>query len=541
MAFEIPAPISNSLKLPKGGGTEYVLNNHAYEIELWISNSVTNPTPYVISPTGIISLIIEDGLDNWVTNGHVIIRNNNELMELLNNFSLTNDGNDILRLRLIPKDFPTKGLPSLNINQNKKMWELNYLFTISEVEDVTPQTPSNTQANILEKFKKIYFHDRRYTILSSAVIGYSTGTSAYAPIQSLSLDDPNSLRDENRSVNTGKAMFEILTKFFGESAIDIKSWDDGLTKILYTSPATSTAYDDLMYLYTRHVGPNDDYCILSIEPEADTAGRFVLRPLTEYFAKAGKSSPGEFQIEHFFLEADQIREPGSQSVIPYRAPYTVSNDMSRDIKIKDYNIITKYEFADIIPDVNVKQYTNIPVYSFDFRNRTFNCEFTKSTIESANEHFTTNYVSNLFTRHGASSFLLNTEDPFKSLKLNTRPVFSLYGDSETSSLRIPDGFHRLLYNGLFQNTCINFTVPGLPIRESGRFIAIDRQSGSPANQFDDKACGQWFVINVIHNIVNGVYTNNITAIKIHRYQEIQNDAAPLIDFNTKSAIAQNIA
>ena len=58
------------------------------------------------------------------------------------------------------------------------------------------------------------------------------------------------------------------------------------------------------------------------------------------------------------------------------------------------------------------------------------------------------------------------------------------------------------------------------MREPGTFIAIDRPEGSKDNTIDDKLCGQWFVINVMHTITNGAYYNNITAVKINRYQPL---------------------
>lgn len=98
------------------------------------------------------------------------------------------------------------------------------------------------------------------------------------------------------------------------------------------------------------------------------------------------------------------------------------------------------------------------------------------------------------------------------------PTFNNEGDSTKPEIRAISGMYRLLHTGLFQNTCINFTVPGLTLRQAGKFIGIDRPEGSLDNSFDDKLCGQWFVINVTHTITNGAYYNNITAVKIHRHK-----------------------
>jgi hypothetical protein len=77
----------------------------------------------------------------------------------------------------------------------------------------------------------------------------------------------------------------------------------------------------------------------------------------------------------------------------------------------------------------------------------------------------------------------------------------------------------LLQTGLFQNSCIVFTVPGLSFRKPGRFIGIDKPNGSPNNTFSDKFYGQWFIIDVKHFFEKGAYYNTIIAVKIHRYTD----------------------
>lgn len=527
MASEIPALTQfSSAKMPEGKTvSEYGLNGHIHELELYIQNQSGE---YHIAPTGIVSMNIEESLATWVTQGSITVYYNNELAEFLEGFVFRNDGSDFLRVRIYPSDSTVGGkLPSLKLT--KKLWELNYLFSIYNVEDVTPDGGGNSLSQTLKKYKKFSFWDSRYQTMISKNIEYSTATSKLQTTTSMLNDD------ESRSLETDLVIHDIIKTVFDNDPLLSKTgleqdpendWDTSAVKLFYTSSAASNAYDDLDYVYSRHVSSQQlnlesgrDYSILSIEKGEGDLGHFSLRSLTKHFEKAGNSEPGEYQLEHFFLQADAKKTRG---VGMYRSPISIGNDLTKDIKLRDYNAITKYEFVDISPIINTSQFVTTPVYSFDFKNRTFNAEFKNHSVDTAEKAFTENYISNLYTRNGTgeNNFLLKTYNELKQKNYNINPVFSLYGAFDKPELRNPDGLHNLLYTGLFQNTCINFTVPGLTIREPGRFIAIDRPEGSEDNTLDDKLCGQWFVINVMHTFANGAYYNNITAVKVHRFDTI---------------------
>jgi len=218
------------------------------------------------------------------------------------------------------------------------------------------------------------------------------------------------------------------------------------------------------------------------------------------------------------LHADAKETAG---ITGYRSPKNENaQNVTRDITLRDYSFITSYEYVDISPSVNAGDFISYSVHSFDFFNRQFNIEFNNHSYQTAQNVFKDKYISQLFTnkKSGDGNFLLNNINKSKQENYSIMPVFNNEGNSDTPEIRAISGLYRLLYTGLFQNTCINFTVPGLTLRQAGKFIAIDRPEGSEENIFDNKLCGQWFVINVVHTITNGAYYNNITAVKIHSYK-----------------------
>ena len=515
---------------PTVGAFEYSLGGHMYDMQLFIYND--RDIIYPIAPTAIVALTLDECLDNWVAQGTLTIFYTNELDEnASNHFNFRNNGEDLLRLRMVPRDITLGGLPSLGVKDNKKLWEINRLYSIYSIDDVTPPKKGRS----LKSFKKFSFWDLRYQIMITKNQEYSTGLSD-------TLINPNDYSDKGRSINTSTAIEEIIKQSLFDGNKNIinktgkdskepeKEWEEGASDIFYTSGAQSNAYEDLMYVYGRHassktLGINNDtprdYSILTIEREDDGLGYFSLKPLSKYFENAGRESPGEYQIEHFFLQNELTKET---TVGLYRSPVLPAGDRrkDRDLNFRDYSTITSYEFVDIDPLVNAAAFATTPVHSFDFKNRQFNIEFKNNGLESAQEIFKSQYIFNLYKDRSSQddAFLIKnvTKSKKQGVNYTVNPVFSLYGDSDKPEIRNSDGLHRLLYTGLFQNTCINFNVPGLTIREAGRFIAIDRLKGSDDSTFDDTLCGQWFVINVLHTISNGEYINNITAVKIHRYK-----------------------
>jgi len=521
--------------LKENASVESPLNGHMHDIELYITNGTGK---YIIAPTAIVSLVLEESLSTWGTQGSLTVFYSNELAEYLNQFIFRNDGEDLLRIRIMPRDFGGDERNLKKFKPTKKMWELNHIFSIYNVEDVTPQDTSNSLSETLKKFKKFYFWDIRYQTLLTRNIEYSTTNSDLAQFNKVS-DEVEKYRDEYRAIPTDAIIDEIIKTAFEKDPILSKTakdtsdindnWDSGSVNVFYTSPADSTALEDLSIAHSFHVGSktigdssiNKDYSLLTIEREENGIGYFALKPFSRFFEKAGSSSPGPYQIEHFFLQSDT--KPSTTNRGYWRSPIALNQNNDRDLTFRDYSTIIKYEFVDIASITNTTRHISTPVYSFDYRERVFNVEFENHSVKSAQTAFL-EYMSNLYqdknSNNNINSLLIKNTNSGKLANYSVMPTFSVRGDTNTPEIRNSSGFHELLYSGLFQNTCINFTVPGLTFRVPGKFIAIDRVEGSIDNSFDDKLCGQWFVINVIHTIANQAYYNNITAVKIHSYKPL---------------------
>lgn len=513
-----------------GNAVDFTYSNQLFSTKFVLFNGQQK---FVIPPNLITRLQIDESLSDWVTKGSITLIYDfgsveNEKINPSNNYIFRNDGLDILEIDIRPKD-PTGSKSSLDFNKNPD-WRMHYYFSIYEVEDLPPANADGA-AIAKRKMKRFRFWDVRYHELLSKNIQYSTAKSKYltSPVTATGKFGPT---DEQRSIKTGQAIREILEKNItlipelNKVAPNGEEWDDGVSNIFFTAPADNNGYDCVDYLLKRHsskIGLNgaQDFCLLSIEHTNDPTGLgyFSLKPISTYFAKAGRNAPGDYQIEHFFV-TDDTKETNSISEASktYKAPYSRTNSASKDSRFHNYSNITAFEYVDISPLTNINNFRTFPVHSIDFKNRQLNIEYSKSNIDLATNFIAQKYISGVKSSGGPDAFLINTNQ--LKQKYSITPTYSLYGSDPI--LRNPEGIHNLLKTGLFQNSCIIFTAPGITTRRAGRFIGIDLKGGSPPGTYADKFFGQWFVIEVNHVFTKGIYQNVITAVKIHRNQSITN-------------------
>ena len=491
-----------------------------------------------------------------------------------------NDGNDLLRIRIKPLLDNSSNLDAFNLTDglkitDEKHWTLSYLFSIYDVEDIDLPPGARNQASSTVKAIKVYFWDSWYQKMLTNYMQYSTGLSIFsnaaADIQQGKYVNPGTIK-------TGEALKEIIDLSLSQNPtqqnytgtfINVDptlgisynptaplgpGWETGATNIFFTSPAGYNAYDCLSYVFDKHISTsklavaptvsaprggivsgNDlyDFSILIKErgPTPTDVGQLTLKSMTSYFEKAGKDedAPGVYQTEHYFLQsygssyASKVNDPdviGNQerATKSFRAPISNKPNDLVDLKTLKYNQITNYRFVDISALTNTTKFCNSPVYSFDFKNRSFNVEFKNNSVLSARTFMSKKYISQLYHKKiNDEKLFLITLDKDKKSK-NTHPVFSCYGDDPI--IRQSSGLQKLLYVGVFQNACINFRTLGLTNREPGRFIAIDRTEGVESGSFEDKFFGQWFIVNVKHVFETEIYYNDITAIKIHRFDTL---------------------
>jgi hypothetical protein len=517
----------NTTKYP-----EKLFNSQKYRVYV----RLYNPDGYelILNPEAIMHMVIQDDLHFWPTRGFLVYENTNEIIErkfvsdqeietsqldaktradlkAFKPYVFRNDGRDYLDISIMPLgDMAGKDLTIKTLSE--KDWELKYTFVIYDKEDI----PAN---DFSKKVKKFYFWDKDYQTMLETKIQWSTATSAFNEAKrSLGSDyKPSLATDDERKMPTGSAIKAILDENGFKTTTDMDKFDKGSTRVLYTAFNDTNIWDSISYLNDNHISekttgsqPLDemDICILNKDRYTN---EFELTPVYKIFDKAGNSPdlPKEYQLEHLYFE--DSGKGGTHS--PNKAPVLREVSTTNDIKIAK---IKTYQYVDMSSGDSTNVLATTPVHSYDFKNKTFSINMADSNITKLEQKMGDMYIQNkLLTKNGEHPML--TLNKNKTNNMNINPVYSPRSDRPAIIKR---GVGKLLYAGLFLNGCIMIQLDGASIRKCGRFVGIDRNTTSD-NKLDYKLCGQWFVTNVSHVFFNSSYTNEITAVKMHSYDDLQ--------------------
>ena len=492
--------------------TSYIrLNDQDFEFMVGITNQVDNLAP--INKPAIVRLVIEEDFRQWWTRGFLIFDNKHNAFERPKSddqdesftYKFRNDGKDLLIFRLRPI---IVGQPSDLLKDD--IWNMEYVFAIYDIQDIPDGVNADT------KYKKLFFWDYDYQLMLQKSINWAT-----AEVEPSVSNKPSQDTDEKRQVLVGDAIKSLLTKVLDQKPqIYSDVWDRGSSKIQYSTHAGENANDCLEYLVKKQTGAiNSDPCFLNRERFSK---KWILQSLTHIFSKAVEGAgPGEYQIEHFFIDSLSEMEASfsedNKEVIknpsPYKTPILPKNKISfeRNIQLRDYSIIKSHELVDMSAMDNMFAVTNMPAYSNSLRDKQFNLDFEDNDVVNIKDFFKRNYTDKL--KHAGCDpdplFTLNT------LKNDALTINNIYSLGYTATERLADSRNEILKSALLLNQCIVFRVKGMSFRTSGKFIGVDREIGATQNEFDNKLCGQWFVINVKHIMVDEAYINEITAVKVH--------------------------
>ncbi len=575
-AFSAPGGAGSSGSIFDSGN--YFLqkyNDVFHEVDLYLDNSgdFEQPRRFFINPSAVISLVVNDMVNDWIVDGSMTFmylpesapRNQAKTGQsqktptgmdavvdaavsngkTLEDYEFRGDGYDILRVMIIPKAEPDSAGQGLKIDRGDTKWMLSYAFSIYEVEDVNEIPAIYGLVSSYMKCLKVKFYDIRHHMLKSTNIEYSTAM----PKDSKYVPNFNSEIAKTQGVlYTGDTMRDILNEVLAKKENgghpeltipeEIEKWDKGKAEIFYTSPAQYSAQDDIDYLFAHHVSekklegaPEDvelnDMCLFHTE-RSDTFGKLDelhLTPLQDFFAKAGKDGGvGEIYKETFYVtSATEDENVTNISKVPKGG-----DGKNTNFKSFKYGQIMSYSFVDMSASVNTEIFRTTPVYSVDIGKREFNVEFKTNNILAMKKMFAKTYISKLNSAETGNEEKLFLPIIHKHKQfLNVFPTFSSNGNNQP--MRQRNGLHQLLYTGLFQNACIKFRTYGSTLRESGTFIGIDKTEGSEDTDYSNKLFGQWFVVTVDHIFEAGAYMNIIHAVKVHRHKTRKSDFENIIE------------
>jgi hypothetical protein len=498
----------------------YSFNGQDYEMIIRLYNSVNDVK---LTNTAWEDLFLEEDIFDWKLKGSITIKSPHESFERESRqtsnvinipkeklvYKFRNDGRDTIFITIKPVLPPNA--PVAIGNFTDKMWRLEIEGVIYDVEDLPNE-------NSTEKFKKLYFHEKTYQMMTEKDSDFSTATAG----ANRSKKKIDQLSNDAKSLTSGDALGELL-----KSDVDFKKhsklvgteeWDVGNAncKSFYSSPVGAKFIDDMDY-FLNYALASETYdsqpCIFKFE-RADktlTPKQFSLKPIQKYFEKAGNAMPQEYQNEHFFIYG--YSDSDESPIVLRKAPLNVA-DLQREIKSDEQNSIRGYQLVDLSGQDYAQNLANYRVTSFNSTNGQFNEEGSRHTVQAYKDFFNKSIKPFILTQNEEDRLALT---PFIKNNLNTKTVYSLRIDENA---RLANGRNRMLKYYLFSNLAISFSVRGSSHRQTGRFFGLSKQSRN-TQEFDNKLEGQYFVTNVIHYFSNSNrnYVNQLVGVKTHTYRE----------------------
>lgn len=500
----------------------YTFNTTDYEFVVRLYNGVHD---VYLKPEGWENLMIEEDIFDWKIKGSIEINASYESFERESEnavalfddknkmiYKFRNDGRDTIYIYIRPKNngpIPSPG------DFEHKYWGI-------EIEGVIYDVKDYQSTNITNKVKKLFFWDKTYQMMLEKNIEFSTATVG----ANKSNSSVYKLSNDKRSLKTGEAIGELLKndEEFGKHSELVgnpEHWTmgDDKNKVFYTSPTNSSFADDLNYLLMQHTSDTSEKFQPSIfrferNEEKGKPKQFSLRSIKKYFEKAGKKSPGDFQIERLVFEEWNMDSANNVPIVKVPQQTTFTGDFNKNVTAEDYSVIKNYKIVDLAGADYATRLYNRFITSRNSEKGQFNIEIKEHKAEKYKEFYQENVVPNILTEQGEDRLPLTN---YIKKGYNSRYHFST---GLTEEARIADGRNKLLNYYLFSNLGVSFSVRGMTIRQPGRFFGLSRNTKND-REYDHKLEGQYFSTNVIHHFSNQnrSYWTQVVGVKVHTFKE----------------------
>ncbi len=517
---------------------DYIRNNLNGAQAKAFSNKIDNQFYYIrailVNPDGerldlskgaLFNISLKDDLFDPFLKAEIMLYNDNNSIERTvptdlnpqSGFTFRGDGRDVLFLEIIPLKDTTKDYKLEESKEYNQVFSIRNLFTVVEDTDV------NVEGMLYKKIKLYDLDERKLAeknvyLNSLDTLNYNLENNTLSGVPLFNLDN------DERSNNTGIMIRELLKFSTNQSDDDIFyidpaskgtknikyiDFENGLTKINYTSNTYKKGIDDLNYIYDLHVS-NADSEDFSILKKDYFTGKYTLINGKSFFDRAYNKQTGEagsYTIEKINISGAGTPKVGNKGD-PGGAGTPQFNEKSQALNARFFN--TSFDI------LNQKINTKV-VHEYDFENKKFNLMQHNSNVNDAKDKFSKYYVDNMKGKNKAYPSLINTK--VKKLNLNYENIYNLYGGNE--NVRLGAGLNKLLKSSIMTNLGTEITLKGQLFRRAGKFITVAKDSKDPKNKFDDRFLGTYFIINIEHTFVkDDMYINKIYAVKTYYFDNL---------------------
>ena len=495
---------------------EYIINNQKYNINILFLNPEGDL--FNLSKNDVKELKISDNVFNPFTISYITFKDNDDAFErlvseqskkefndgdnILKGYNFRGDGRDFIYIEIIPVDNVNApfGVQTKDYNE---IFGFKNLYVCGEVSKGEDNGDAIKKIQLIDTDEKILKEKKSFFSTSNLI---KNDTPAFL------------LSNAQREVSTGICIKNLLKEVLGTNSIGqitnevngtTPDFEDGKSKIFYTSPADNTGYDDLKYLVSKNVSDasKNDFSILKKEYYTN---KYTFKSVGGLFETAynDNDSAGVNNLEKLLITGTTESESLVEST--KKTPLIVPS-------FGEFSEIRKIDFFNTDSLMNSEKAITYSLHSYDFKEKSFNVDKNKSDIVNAKDTFTNNYVKEMKG---------NDNKPFPNLPLNEikstnksfKNLYSLYGENDV--IRLGEGLNKLLKNVMVTNLAAEITVKGQLFRKTGSFISIDREGLYVDNLFDKKFLGIYFIVDIDHTFIGDKqYVNKILALKTYIFED----------------------
>lgn len=497
----------------KNNYTIVTYNNTQYEFELVLVNEYFN----IYIPHNIVeSIVIIDDLYNIFASATIVLNNSRNNIDIFStykkgvkqirenkSYNFLGSGNDFFLLHLKPKTQDTQ-----NVDQSKlksDIFSIDLQLTIQDEDEVLV---GNGQK------RRIYqCIDVREYILQTDKKGYS------------SINEPNfaqnrfrvkQLDDSQRVVPSGNLIKYILSESLKDTNPQFDpQWDQGESKLFYSSQQNFSAYDDIEYLLDYHVSAViKDNSLLKFQRN----GSFSFKSFSDYFSNNRVGNLAGPYMQDFFAYEDNVSKNANTT-----APIDKKeNQLTTPIKFS-FDNITNLANLPQLPEFNFLNRTGIDGYTYlvSYGVSTYNLASKNFFIQQKVNHVDNQkyFIDENYTKKfgGANPTTAYYIDTVKKSNVAFKTDFCLPVDTNSFQKL---GLNVALKKYIDSSPCISFDTEGFTHRESGRFMSLINSQLETESVFASLFSGEWLVTKVVHNFTGGKYVNNITGVKTYFYDRV---------------------
>ena len=231
---------------------------------------------------------------------------------------------------------------------------------------------------------------------------------------------------------------------------------------------------------------------------------------------------GPLQQDKFLLVNTPTGENESGTDLTERTPHG-GDGVYTNIHADESCTIQSIKFTEMSGTDNLEFLLTRPVHLHDNRSKKFHIKQEENSLTSIYSQVT-KLTSTLVhdPEHETASMNISLDRQFNKNITHSYTTSNTHDDPDNKNI----GVNASVFDSVMLSNTAEFTVPGEPWRQSGKFISIDPDSDTMDNKnsaYHNKVYGQYLVLSVVHRFTPNNYINKYIAVKPYNHRPVHHD------------------